>query len=142
VWFVAAAALALYVPLAFLGPGSDNDSFNVLDTVRALLDEGRYQPSRAPSYPVHEFLSVPLYALGGTLLMNLGTVVMATVTVVFFLRLAALFAIPNAGLGAAVLMLTPIFWVNAAATIDYVWATGWLVPCAYFVARERYVAVL
>ena len=131
-------AVAAYLPMVFLGLGADFDSFAVADTARTLLDDHRYVPSRYPSYPVHEFASTALFAVGGSVATNLGTVVMSFVTVAFFIELGRHFRVPHLWLLAVILMLSPVYWVNSTATIDYLWATGFLMPSALFLVRARY----
>ncbi len=123
-WVLLAVAAGLYIPLAFLGFGSDSDAFSVVRTGQHFVETLDYVPSRLPGFFVHEVFVYFLNLVGGSLLSNLGTVAMALITLNSFRRICQYFQVPHATLLTAILMVQPFFWVNATSTIDYLWALG------------------
>ena len=115
-------AAFLYVPLTFLGYGTDPDSYRVVRTSERLLRSGVYRPSRPPGYFLHEIVSTALVALGGSVAANLGTVVLSLVCIYAFLEICRHHRIPRAHLLALLMISQPRYWASSTATIDYLWA--------------------
>lgn len=127
----------LYAPLLFFGYGADDDAYRVLRAGRGLLAEGLggYVSSRSPGYFVHEAATGVLDALGGAVLSNLGTLVMALLALGCFHWLLGRYAVPHPRLLVALVALHPFFWASAATTMDYVWSVA--LALAGWVALER-----
>lgn len=123
-WQLLIVAALLYIPLAFLGFGSDSDAFSVARVGQHYVDTLDYVPSRLPGFFVHEVFVFILNLLGGSLLSNLGSVAMALLTLASFRKLSRSFQVPHATLLTIIMMVQPFFWVSAASTIDYLWALG------------------
>ncbi len=136
---VLAAALVLYVPFVFLGYGSDNDSYGVLDSGRELLQHHRYVPSRPPGYLVYEVSIGILSRVGGSVLCNAASVVMALIALACFLRICEHFGVRHRHLLAVTLMVQPVFWLNATCTMDYVWALAMLLGGFLLLLRRWYL---
>ena len=136
--WVIVLALALYLPLAFLGYGSDVDTFRVLDSGRNFLATADYVPSRRPGFLVHEISTFALDQLGGSLLSNLGTLFWAAAGLLSFQRICRRYDVPQANLLTLLLMVQPVFWFNATVTGDYVWALGLLLIGFDLLGQERY----
>lgn len=136
--WVQVLALLLYLPLVFTGYGSDVDTFRVLETGRNFLNTADYVPSRRPGYLVYELAIYPLDQLGGSVLVNLGSVFWALVAVTCFLRICRRHRIPNREILAVILVLQPVFWYNATVTLDYMWALGMLMAGFDLLERERF----
>lgn len=126
-----------YVPFIFLGYGSDNDTYHVLDTGRRILSEHRYQPSRNPGYPLHELTVLALNRIGGSILCNLGSVACSLCVTACFLKLARAASIPWRQPLALVMGLQPIYWVASTFTIDYFWSLSLLMAGLISVLRGR-----
>lgn len=119
------AAFFAYLPFTFLNYGSDGDSWGVVyQTAKGFYEQGVYRPSRYPGYPVHEIATTVLNRLGGAFLSNLGTVFISLLAVFCFYRICEFYKIPNKLLICACVAFHPIYVVNAACTIDYLWAVG------------------
>jgi hypothetical protein len=138
----AAVVLFGYVPLCFLGPGTDLDVGGVYDSGQAILD-GDYVVSRTPGAPVFEAATGVLHAVGGTALVNLASVAMAVLAAV---SVAAL--LRNEGhrradwFGLAVL-LNPFVWIAGTSMVDFMWAIGLALAGAHAQLSRRWpVAVL
>lgn len=121
---VMALALIAYLPLTFLGFGSDLDSSYVYTTSQHLLKYHQYIPSRSPGYFVHEALSSFLIYFAGSLGSNIGTLFMSLITIYCFLKICDYYKIKNNMLLSLGIILHPVYWVNSTSTIDYIWAIG------------------
>jgi len=140
VWSLVVLAAMLYIPLAFLGYGSDSDSFNVVRTGQYFVETLDYIPSRLPGYFVHEVFVYFLNLAGGSLLSNLGSVAMALLLLVSFNRVCRILLVPHPNLLTLVLMIHPFVWVNAASTIDYLWALGFAFLGFERLLKKKYIA--
>ncbi len=138
-WVLLVVAALLYVPLAFLGYGSDSDSLGVVRTGQHFVATFDYVPSRLPGFFVHEVFVYFLNLVGASLLSNLGTVFMALVTLNSFRSLCRHFCLPHPTLLTAIMMVQPFFWVNAASTIDYLWALGFCFLGFNFLLKKSYL---
>ena len=123
-WAILMIAMVLYIPLAFLGYGSDSDAHAVVRSGQHFIATLDYVPSRLPGFFVHEVFTYFLNLAGGSLLTNLGTAGMTLLTLASFYKLCGKLTIPRPALLTFILMLHPIVWVNAASTMDYLWALG------------------
>jgi hypothetical protein len=123
-WATGVAIVLLgYVPLIFLGPGTDLDSPAIYRSGRAILS-GDYFASRRPGEPVYEALAGVLHAVGGDILANAATVAMTVAMVLAVVRLLQREGHPYAAwLGVAVLA-NPFVWIAGTSMIDHVWALG------------------
>jgi hypothetical protein len=126
-------AACAYLPLVFLGYGSDGDSYSVVDTARGLLAGGHYAMSRHPGFPLHEVATAALLPLGGSIATNLASLA----GLWWLLRILALAGVPHRDLAALFVASNPYYWVNSASTIDYVWALGLSLGGLYAWMRGR-----
>lgn len=110
-----------YFPFIFLGPGTDNDTYRVIN-LSIYFDALTYQPSRTPGYLVHEVITYVLYKMGGSVLSNLGTVLMSLIIIYVFLEICNMYSIQNKFLLASLFAYNPIYFVNSTVTIDYLYA--------------------
>ncbi|MCX5702955.1 MAG: hypothetical protein NT066_00425, partial [Candidatus Omnitrophica bacterium] len=91
-------AFLLYLPLVFLGYGSEAgyyDSRSVINTAKTLIQQHIYIPSRYPGSIVHELITTLLFMIGGNLLSNLGTLVMSLLLIYFFIKICEYHDIPH-----------------------------------------------
>lgn len=112
-----------YLPLTLLGPGTDLDVGGIYHAGRAILD-GDYQVSRAPGSPVFEAAAGVLHAVGGSMVVNLASVVMTVVTALAVARLLQREDHPYAAWFGLAVVLNPFVWVAGTSMVDYLWATG------------------
>jgi hypothetical protein len=110
--FVAAGAYG-----ATLGWGTDRDTLRVITSARAIL-AGTYLRSRSFGFPLHEAASALLYAAGGLLAVNLGTVAVTTGGIML-----ARCLVPPSRRTALVCVLCgcPLLLANASSAIDFGW---------------------
>jgi hypothetical protein len=114
----------LYLPLVFMGPGSDPDSIRELHSGATLLQHHRYLMSRPPGYFPYELLCGALYAVGGTVATNCASIAMSLVLLDSFLRICERFKVPHRHLLAVTMAIHPVYWTASTSTIDFVWALG------------------
>ena len=138
--FLNLLALALYFPLVFLGYGSEGDTYLVLDTGTSLVENGTYVPSRNPGCLIHEVGTLILRSIGGSVLSNLGTLLMSLVAINSFIYICGYYSVPNCFLVTLIMILHPFYWVNSACTIDYLWALGFSLAGFVFLLQKRFAA--
>ena len=130
-------AIVLYLPLTFLGYGSDVDSYRVIAAGRNFWQSADYVPSRRPVFIVHEMMTFLLDQIGGSLLANLGTLALSLLALYSFYRICQHYRIPHALLLTAILIVQPIYWVNSTCTIDYLWAMGFLLAGFWLMLKGK-----
>ena len=139
-WVILLIAGLLYLPLIFLGYGSDSDSYNVVRTGQYFVQTLDYLPSRLPGYFVHEVFVYFLNLIGGSIACNLGTLAMTLLMLGSFEDICSRLNVPHKQLLTLTFAIHPLVWVNAASTIDYLWALGFALCGIAFVLRHRYVS--
>lgn len=136
-WSILILAVIIYLPMTFLGYGSDSDVDNVVRTGQYFARTLDYIPSRNPGFFVHETATFFLNSLGGSFLSNLGTLLMSLVTLASFMKILRIYEMPNVKLLAGTLMIHPFYWVNSTSTMDYIWALGFLLLGFELLFRKR-----
>ena len=116
-----AAVLLSRIPLMSNGYGSDPDAWRVADVAHTLVETGTYAVSRFPGYPLHELICAGPIALAGSWGSNGATLLCGLISIVVF-HLLAREHLRHAGFATICLAFAPLFWVNSAATMDYVWS--------------------
>jgi hypothetical protein len=115
------AVIITRVPLLLSCYSSDADAWRVAHVGTILWRTGEYAVSRFPGYPLHEILTGPFALLGGSFLSNSATLIVSLVLIIVWHR----FAEKHASLPKHITLLlafTPLFWIDSATTIDYVWS--------------------
>ncbi len=138
-WTILVLAAIIDLPLTFLGYGSDSDAESVIRTGQFFARTFDYVPSRKPGFFVHETASFFLNSVGGSVLTNLGTLLMSLIALACFMKILRKLHIPNVKLLAAVMMIDPFYWVNSASTMDYLWALGFLLLGFYLLLSKRHL---
>jgi hypothetical protein len=83
--------------------------------------------SRLPGAPVFEALTGVLHAVGGSTLVNLGSLAMAAVTAAALVALLRREGVAHAGWAGVAVLVHPVVWVAGTSMVDFLWATGfWL----------------
>lgn len=125
-----------YLPLVFLGPGTDLDVGGVHDAGRSILDGG-YEVSRTPGAPVFEAVTGVLHAVGGSVLVNLASVAMAALAALALVRLFAREEHPHAGWFGLALLLNPHVWIAGTSMVDFLWALALALAAANLQLSRR-----
>jgi hypothetical protein len=125
------------LPFCFLGYGSDNDTYGVIESGVSTWHLHMPQTSRHPGYWVFEAVVYVLSSLGGFMLTNLAAVAVSTV---ICWRLYA----GSKKLGARYPMLlviclaaTPVYLIASTSTMDYVWSLLCIVLAAEAIVSGR-----
>jgi hypothetical protein len=126
----------VYLPFTLLGYGNDNDVANVLRAGRSWLD-GDYEISRRPGSTPVELVSAALDRVGGSVLVNLVSLVAAVVALAALGRILRREGVPSTGLVVLVLAAHPWFWVAATSLADFTWALGLLLAGIDLAQRGR-----
>lgn len=133
---LAAAFLAVRLPLLGGGYGADTDAYRVVLAARYLWSHGEYLPSRLPGFPLHELVTA-LLVWGGPLLTNLSTTLAALVGVLVFARLVRRLRVPAPGLAVVGFAFTPYLIVTSTSTLDYHWALTALLAAYLLTVQGR-----
>jgi hypothetical protein len=115
-----------YVPLLLLGPGTDIDTFAVIESGRSIVGAGPYVVSRNPGAPVHEAAVGLLHAAGGTVATNAGSLLVALAGFAALGRLLVRAGCRHPGWWVLVVAANPFVWIASTSTIDFMWALGFL----------------
>lgn len=124
-----------YIPLLFLGFGSDSDTYTALNAWDHFLETQIYQPSRLPGYVIHEFVIHYAVKIGDSLLANFISLAFACLSCVILIKIARHSHLPNAFV--LLLILNPVFIVNATSTVDYIWAMFFFLAGLYLMIQKR-----
>jgi len=135
-----ATVAILYLPFIFMGPGSDADSFRVLNSGATLLWHHLYIPSRPPGCFPYEALTGILFAFGGTVATDLATLGMSIALLASFLGVCEHFEVPHRLLLGATMAIHPIYCASSTSTIDFIWALGWFFIGFSLLLKPRYLA--
>lgn len=125
------------LPLCFLGYGSDNDTYTVLDSGVSTWHLHLPETSRNPGYWLFEAIVFALRHLGGSIATNLATLVVALVVLWRFLAIAERLGLRYPRIVAACLAVTPVFAIAATSTVDYLWSLLGVVLFVEFLLADR-----
>jgi hypothetical protein len=125
------------------GYGADNDTWLMLGTWDALVDQHRYVPSRAPGYVVAEVAIGALGDVGGHWLSNAASLLLGAAALVCLHGLVRRrTATPaSALLLVAIVGLTPAFVIAATTSIDYVYGLAFFLAGWWALERSLPTAV-
>lgn len=136
---ITVAVIITRIPFLSTGYGTDGDAWRVAHVGHALWTTGSYEISRPPGYPAHEMLSAPLVALGGSALSNAVTLVASIIAVIaWYAFLQGRTQRPGALTVA--FAFAPLFWMNSATTMDYVWSLLMILLAMHAIIRMRPVS--
>lgn len=138
-WLVLAGVFCAYLPFIFLGYGSDNDAYGVIDSGRMLWTNHQYIPSRNPGYLLFEITMLLLNSIGGSILCNLATVAVSLVAIGLFQWLCLYFAVPHRVPLSLIFGLEPTFWLNATSVSDHSWGLMLVLLAMVLMIRDRHL---
>ena len=137
-WLPLALLLCIF-PLCFLGYGTDNDTYAVLDCGYSTWHLHVPATSRDPGYWTYEAIVYLLSRVGGAALSNLGSFTMASLIAWRFWRWAERLAVPHRMLMIVTLIVAPPFVIAATCTDDYLWSLLFIVLGGEAIAANRLV---
>ena len=129
----------LAFPLIFLGYGSDNDSYGVLDAGSATWNFMNPTMSRNPGYWLYEFAIHFIDMVGGFVATNFLSLFFGVLVLHRFLCIAISQKIPNASILALCLGLNPWFLIAATSTMDYMVALFFIVISSELVLKHKFI---
>jgi hypothetical protein len=98
--------------------GSDPDAWRVAFVARRLWEQGAYDVSRFPGYPLHEIAAAPFVGLGGATLSNIFSLLLFLAALTVWHSLVRTHA-RSPRLLTAAFALTPLLWLASSTTLDY-----------------------
>lgn len=98
--------------------GSDPDAWRVAFVARQLWEQGAYDVSRFPGYPLHEIAAAPFVGLGGATLSNIFTLLLFLAALTVWHSLVRTHA-RSPRLLTAAFAFTPLLWLASSTTLDY-----------------------
>ena len=125
------------LPLCFLGYGTDNDTYTVLDSGASTWHLHLPETSRNPGYWVFEAIVYVLRCVGGSVATNLATLAVAIILLWRFLAISERLGTRYPYVMAASLAVTPVFVIAATSTVDYLWSLLDLVLFVEFLLEDR-----
>ncbi len=126
------------IPLLNLGFGADADAWRIANTAFDLKYSHIYHTSRFPGYPFPEYVN-SLVIEHGWIATNSLTMFLSLISVIFFAKILKDLNIKNKGLLVLTYTFLPILWINSTNTMDYMWATAFIVIAWYFLIKKRYI---
>jgi len=132
--------LLCILPLCFLGFGTDNDTYAVLDCGYGTWHLHIPATSRNPGYWTYEAIVYVLVRLGGAALSNLGSFAMAALVAWRFWRWAGRLGVPHRTLMTATLIAAPPFVIAATSTNDYLWSLLFLILGGEAIGADRFIS--
>jgi hypothetical protein len=127
----------LYIPLTFLGFGTDSDTYTALNAWKYFLTTHDYVPSRLPGYVIHEMGIYYATKIGDSLLSNLISLLFAALLCLFLIKILKHYSIPASAI--LLVILNPVFIVNSTSTVDYIWAMCFFVIGFYLLIKEKII---
>ncbi|MBI1806573.1 MAG: DUF2029 domain-containing protein [Ignavibacteria bacterium] len=127
------------LPSLPLGYGSDGDGWRVAWSASKLWNEGVYQPSRFPGFPVYEIINAPLIGLGGSFASNIATLIVFVLALLLFRRILLKIEVQAANLLLWTFAFLPILWKNSAVTMDYLWGLTFILLSYLLVLQGRFL---
>jgi hypothetical protein len=138
-WWIPVALLLCLSPICWLGYGSDNDTYGVLQAGYSTWHLHVPLMSRNPGYWTYEAAVYGLSKLGGYVLTNGVSFAMAAALLWRFFVLAGRLRLRYRLLFCCCLVAIPTFAIAAASTMDYLWALLCVVLAGEMLLAERYV---
>jgi hypothetical protein len=129
--------VALVLPLCFLGYGSDNDTYGVLDSGRSTWHYGHLMTSRYPGYWLYEALVYAVGHLGGSIATNIASMCVGAFILWRFIVLCRKIGIQHEYLLAFCVLFVPTFLIAASSTMDYLWSIAFLVVAVELLLDSR-----
>ncbi len=138
-WWVPALMLLCLSPICFLGYGSDNDTYGVLQAGYSTWHLHVPLMSRNPGYWTYEAAVYGLSKVGGYVLTNGFSFAMAAAVLWRFYVLAGRLRLRYRVLFCCCLVAIPTFEIAAVSTMDYLWALLCVVLTGEMLLADRYV---
>jgi len=128
----------LLTRLPFLGAGYGEhaDNWRIALAARHIAETGVYEYSRAPGYPVQEYVCSRIWKTGPFGL-NLMDALFCTASVLFFALICIEYGVGDWWLASLTLAFVPVLYVNSVSSKDFPWALAFLLAAWWCALRTR-----
>ena len=133
------AVVVSRIPFLLTCYSTDPDGWRVAHAGRIFWETGVYSVSRFPGYPVYEIVGGLAALAGGAFLSNATTLAVSLVLIIIWYGFVEEHT-SSPRLLTLLLAFTPLFWIQSAATMDYVWSLLFILLA--FSAAQQQRAVL
>ena len=131
-------AVVLLTRLPFLGAGYGlhADNWRVALAARHIAQTGVYEYSRAPGYPVQEYIC-SLFWKTGPFGLNLLDTLFCTAAALLFALICIEYGMADWWLAALTLAFVPVLYVNSVSSKDFPWALAFLLAAWWCALRKK-----
>jgi hypothetical protein len=139
-WGLAALVLVYVLsrlPFIPLGYGADSDAWQVARVAASFRGTGVYSASRLPGYPLFEILNSVLVTFGGWYASNTATVLASLILLLAFVKIVVRLEARYPRWLIFLFAFFPLFWINSANTMDYLWALLFVMLSWLFLLNGR-----
>jgi hypothetical protein len=136
--FIFVTLIVFFSRLPFLLPGygTDPDAWGVVYVSRQFASTGEYQVSRFPGSPVQESITSLIWE-GGPLVLNGLTSLFSGVSAAFLTFSMRRLGYRKPILASLGFALTPVVFINSVNTMDYMWATTFILGGLYLLLIDK-----
>lgn len=124
------------LPFIFNGYGAEEDSWGLVLNSYEILANGHYVYSRLPGHPVQELILAYFPAISPFAYNGLSAFFSA-ITCVFFAMIMKELTFRYYFSSGLILALIPVFFINSISTIDYCWATAFIMISMYSIIKGK-----
>lgn len=130
------AVLASRLPFLGNGFGSDPDAWRIAMSGLHFLQDGVYQVSRFPGYPIAEFLNAPLVVISPSA-SNLMSAFLSACSALLMAQIGREISVPRPLSAALFFSFIPVVWQISTTTMDHIWALFFFLLSFSLYLRER-----
>lgn len=127
------------IPLFITGFGVDGDAWYFAQTSLRLWNEGVYNVSRFPGFPIFEVLNAPIIGIGGSFASNFATFIFFIVSLYIFKQIVQHLKLQFPYLIITSFAFFPIIWKNSAITMDYMWGLCGILVSFLLILKKRFI---
>jgi len=131
-----AAVLLTRLPFLGAGYGLHADNWRTALAARHIAETGVYEYSRAPGYPVQEYVCSWFWKTGPVGL-NLLDALFCTAAALFFALICIEYGVADWWLAGFALAFVPILYVNSVSSKDFPWALAFLLAAWWCALRKK-----
>jgi hypothetical protein len=133
-----AAVLATRLPFLGAGYGEHADNWRIALAARHIAETGVYEYSRAPGYPIQEYVCSWFWKTG-PFGFNLLDALFCTAAALGFALICIEYGVGDWWLAGLTLAFIPVLYVNSVSSKDFPWALAFLLASWWCALRKRSV---
>jgi hypothetical protein len=139
IFLLCAVVLLTRLPFLGAGYGQHADNWRIALAARHISETGVYEYSRAPGYPIQEYVCSWFWKTGPFGL-NLLDALFCTAAAVAFALICLDYGIPDWWLAGLTLAFVPVLYVNSVSSKDFPWALAFLLASWWCALRKKPVS--